>query len=83
MSTSDSQPDSQSEAKAKVAATRAQLESTLDSIEDKFNVPQRASEIGAQVKASYERNRAPWIAGAAAVAVAVVGLVAWALSSDD
>lgn len=72
-------PDAQSN----VAATRAKLESTLDSIEDKFNVPKRASEISDQVKGSFEKNPVPWIVVAAAVAVGVVGLVAWALSSDD
>jgi hypothetical protein len=72
-----------SDAQSKVAATRAKLESTLDSIEDKFNVPQRASELTEQVKVSFEKNPVPWIVAAAAVAVGVVGLIAWALSSDD
>ena len=68
---------------AKVAATRANLESTLDAIEDKFNVPKRVGELTDRVQESYGRNPVPWIVGAVAVAGAVVGLVAWALSSSD
>ncbi len=72
-----------SEARAKVDATRAQLESTLDAIEDKLNLPKQASRLAKKAEASYEENPVPWIAGAAAVAVGVVALVAWALFSDD
>jgi hypothetical protein len=67
----------------RVAATRANLESTLDAIEDKFNVPKRVGELTDRAQASYERNRVPWIVGAIGVAGAIVGLVVWALSSDD
>jgi hypothetical protein len=67
----------------RVAATRAHLENTLDAIEDKFNIPKRASELSQRARASYEKNPVPWIVGAIAVAGAVIGLVAWALTSDD
>jgi hypothetical protein len=67
----------------KVAVTRANLASTLDEIEDKFNVPKRVGRLTRRAQASYETNRMPWIVGAVAAAGAVVGLVAWALSSSD
>jgi len=35
------------------------------------------------VKASYEKNPLPWIIGGIAAAVAVAGIVAWAILSDD
>jgi hypothetical protein len=68
-----------------VARTRANLESTLDAIEDKFNVPKRASELANRAKASYENNPTPWIVGATGVAIAVLGVIAWAVFSggDD
>ena len=68
---------------SKVEAARAELESTLDAIEDKLNVPKRFGEVTEKAKASYEKNPVPWIIGAAAAAVAVVGVVAWALLSGD
>jgi hypothetical protein len=67
----------------RVAKTRADLENTLDAIEDKFNVPKRVGELTDRARDSYERNPIPWIVGAVSVVGAVVGLVAWALSSDD
>lgn len=75
MSTSDMQ--------AKAAASRADLERTLDAIEDRFNVPKQASELARRAQASYEENPVPWIVGATATALVVVGLVAWAIFSDD
>jgi hypothetical protein len=68
---------------AQVAHTRANLETTLDAIEDKFNVPKRASELTQRAKASYESNPTPWIVGATGVAIAVLGIVAWAIFSGD
>jgi hypothetical protein len=68
---------------SQVARTRANLESTLDAIEDKFNVPKRASELTQRAKASYENNPTPWIVGATGVAIAVLGIIAWAIFSGD
>ena len=68
---------------ARVAETRAELENTLDAIEDKLNVPKQVEKLTKRAEASYEKNPVPWIAGAATVAVGVVAIVAWALSSDD
>ena len=70
---------------AKAAAERARYElaETLDAIEDKFNVPKRASELGKRAKDSYDRNPLPWIIGGVAVAIIAAGLIAWAVLSDN
>ena len=68
---------------SQVARTRANLEETLDAIEDKFNVPKRASELSKRAMASYESNPTPWIVGATGVAIAVLGVIAWAIFSGD
>lgn len=68
---------------SKIASTRAQLGETLDAIEDKLNLPKQASELAGRVKSSYESNPVPWIIGATVAAVAVAGLIAWAILSDD
>ncbi len=68
---------------ARIAEQRARLEETLDAIEDKFNVPKRASDLAERAKRSYGANPVPWIVGATAVVISVVGIVAWALSNDD
>jgi len=70
-------------AKAQAAKARDELAATLDAIEDKLNVPKRVSELGEKAVASYKQNPLPWIIGGAAVAVIAVGLVAWAIFSDD
>ena len=66
-----------------ITQTRARLENTLDAIEDKLNVPKQASALVERTKASYESNPIPWIIGATAAAIVVVGLVAWAILSPD
>jgi ElaB/YqjD/DUF883 family membrane-anchored ribosome-binding protein len=71
------------EIESKIAAQRANLESTLDAIEDKLNVQKQASRYVDKAKASYEENPVPWIVGATAVAISAVGIVAWALLSGD
>jgi hypothetical protein len=68
---------------SQVARTRANLESTLDAIEDKFNVPKRVSELSKRAQASWESNPTPWIVGATGVAIAVLGIIAWAVFSGD
>lgn len=72
-----------SDTSARVASARADLESTLDAIEDKLNVPKRFGELTDTVKSSYEKNPLPWIIGGVAAAVVVAGVVAWALLSGD
>ncbi|MFN4000958.1 DUF3618 domain-containing protein [Microcella sp.] len=66
-----------------VAATRARLEQTLDAIDEKLDVKKQAGELTERVKSSYQANPVPWIIGATAATVVVVGLVAWAIFSDD
>lgn len=68
---------------AKIAAQRANLEHTLDAIENKLNVPKQLSRYADKAKVAYNENPVPWIVGATAVAVSVAGIVAWALFSDD
>ncbi|HEX7834057.1 MAG TPA: DUF3618 domain-containing protein [Pseudolysinimonas sp.] len=70
-------------AKAQAQKARDDLASALDAIEDKLNVPKRAQEFGKQAMASYEKNPLPFIIGGVAVAVVAVGLIAWAIFSDD
>ncbi|WP_349899057.1 DUF3618 domain-containing protein [Parafrigoribacterium soli] len=66
-----------------ISETRAELEETLDAIEDKLNVPKQASRLAKKAQASYEDNPVPWIIGATAAIVVVGGLVAWAIFGDD
>ncbi|MCU1422444.1 MAG: hypothetical protein JWN36_2095 [Microbacteriaceae bacterium] len=72
-----------SDIESRVAGTRADLEATLDAIEDKLNVPKRLGELTTRARASYEANPIPWIIGATVAAIAVAGIVAWAILSDD
>ncbi|AWB88184.1 DUF3618 domain-containing protein [Homoserinimonas hongtaonis] len=68
---------------ATAAAARDNLGETLDALEDKLNVKKRASELAENAKRSYDENPVPWIVGATAALLAVGGLVAWAIFSDD
>ncbi|WP_165070011.1 DUF3618 domain-containing protein [Marisediminicola senii] len=67
----------------KVAQTRAQLESTLDEIEDRLNVPKQVGIAAGRARASYEADPVPWIAGVGAAIAVVGGIVAWAIVSRD
>lgn len=70
-------------ANARIQAARAELEDTLDAIEDKLNVPKQVGALAEKARASYEANPVPWIVGAVVAAVGVAAAVAWALLSDD
>ncbi len=72
-----------SAANAKIKAARAELEDTLDAIEDKLNVPKQVSALAERAKSSYEANPVPWIIGAVVAAVGVAAAIAWAVLSDD
>ena len=72
-----------SDTPSRVESARADLESTLDAIEDKLNVPKRFGELTDRARSSYEKNPVPWIIGATAAAIVVVGVVAWAILSGD
>lgn len=69
--------------KAEAAAKRADLEQTLDELEDKLNIPKQAGLLADRVRVSYEDNPVPWIVGATAAVVVVGGLIAWAIFGDD
>ena len=68
---------------SRVTAARAELESTLDAIEDKLNVPKQLGRVGTRVRDSYEDSPVPWIIGATAAVIVVGGLIAWAILGDD
>lgn len=74
---------STTDAKNQAAKARAELAATLDALEDRLNVPKRASELTKKAVAAYEKNPLPWIVGGVAVAVVAVGLVAWAIFGGD
>jgi hypothetical protein len=67
----------------RIAVTRAELESTLNAIEDKLNVPKKIRHAARRARKSYDRNPLPWIAGAAVAAVAAASAIAWAALSKD
>jgi hypothetical protein len=82
------------EAQARINRTRAELETTLGTIEDKLNVKKQYARLSdraqvlyreksEQAKASYREKPVPWIVGATAVGILVLGTVAWAIFSDD
>ncbi len=58
---------------AKVITARDQLQDTLDEIGNRLNVQKRA-------KKSYRENTTAWKVGAGIAALAVGGLVAWAIA---
>jgi hypothetical protein len=58
-----------------IDATRAQLESTLDAIEDRLNVPKQVGRLRSRAVSSYQANPIPWIVGATAAVIAIGGLV--------
>lgn len=72
-----------SDVESRIEASRAELEATLDAIEDKLNVPRRVGELTEKARESYESNPMPWIIGGLVTAVAAVGIVAWAIFSHD
>lgn len=72
-----------SDVESRIEASRAELEATLDAIEEKLNVPKRVGELTEKARALYESNPMPWIIGGLAAAVTVVGVVAWAILSND
>jgi hypothetical protein len=78
------------EIEAQISSSRDELAKTLDAIEDKLNVPKlvgrlrvRAERLGTNAVDSYHANPIPWIAGATATVIAIGGVVAWAILSED
>jgi hypothetical protein len=72
-----------SDVDSRIAASRAELEATLDAIEDKLNVPRRVQELTEKARSSYESNPLPWIIGGLAATAVAIGVVAWAILSND
>lgn len=68
---------------SRVAQTRAQLESTLDEIEDKLNVPKQLGIFVNKVQARFEENPTPFVTAAAGAVAVVAGLVVWAAVRRD
>jgi hypothetical protein len=67
----------------RIKAARAELEDTLDAIEDKLNVPKQVSALAEKARDSYEENPVPWIIGGVIAAVGIAAAIAWAVLSDD
>lgn len=70
-------------AAARSAAVRAELEATLDAIEDKLNVPKQLGKLGTRAKRSWDLNPLPWLVGAAVGVAVIGGLIVWAIAGDD
>lgn len=64
-------------------AARAELEATLDAIEDKLNVPKQVGILTMRARDSWEENPVPWLIGVVVALGAVGGIIAWALHGDD
>lgn len=62
---------------------RAELEATLNEIDNRLNPRVKGAEFGRRVRSGYERNPVPYLLGAALATAVVVGLVAWAIAGDD
>lgn len=67
----------------KISAARAELEGTLDAIEDRLNVPKQFKKLTNRAQVSYRENPVPWIIGATAAVIVVGGLIAWAIVRED
>ncbi|PJJ70544.1 uncharacterized protein DUF3618 [Diaminobutyricimonas aerilata] len=68
---------------ARAERVRNELGHTLDAIEDKLNVQKQFERLKTKAKSNYDEQPVPWMVGAGAVAAVVLGLVAWALFTDD
>jgi len=66
-----------------IITAREELAQTLDAIEQKLNVPKRIDHARKRAVTSFQRNPAPWLAGAGAAALALGGLVLAAVRRHD
>ena len=78
-----SEPLTTADIQSRVAQTRAQLESTLDEIEDKLNVPKQLGIFANKLFARFNENPTPFVAAAAGAVAVVAGIVVWAAVSRD
>jgi hypothetical protein len=58
---------------------RAELEATLDEIEDRFNVKKQLGRAATDAKQAFDENPVPFVVGGAATAVLAVAGLAWAI----
>lgn len=78
-----SDESSTSEIQERVAKTRAQLEDTLDAIEDKLNVPKQLAIAARRLRAKFEDDPLPWIAATAGIVVVITAAVIGSASRRD
>lgn len=64
---------------ARVERARAELETTLNELEDKFNVPKRVQACSTKARASMRRDPMAWVAAASSAAVIIGGAIAAAI----
>lgn len=74
---------STSEIQQRVAKTRAQLEDTLDAIEDKLNVPKQLALAARRLRAKFEEDPLPWIAATAGLVVVIGAAVIGSVTRRD
>lgn len=68
---------------ARVERARAAVEQALDEWEETIHPRNVATVISRSIKTSFDTHKPVWAAAGAAVVAAAVGLVAWAVLSDD
>lgn len=78
-----SEPLTTADIQSRVAQTRAQLESTLDEIEDKLNVPKQLGIFASKLRARFDENPTPFVTAAAGAMAVLAGIVVWAAVSRD
>ena len=78
-----SEPLTTADIQSRVAQTRAQLENTLDEIEDKLNVPKQLGIFVNKLQARFDENPTPFVAVAAGAVAVVAGIIVWAAVSRD
>ena len=78
-----SEPLTTADIQNRVAQTRAQLESTLDEIEEKLNVPKQLGIFVNKLKARFDEDPTPFVAAAAGAVAVVAGIIVWAAVSRD
>jgi len=66
-----------------IITARDELAQTLDAIEQRLNVPKRIDHARKRAVKSFQKNPAPWLAGAGAAALAIGGLVFAAVRRND
>lgn len=78
-----SEPLTTADIQSRVAQTRAQLESTLDEIEEKLNVPKQLGVFASKLQARFEKDPTPFVAAAAGAVAVIAAIAVWAAVSRD